>query len=390
VLLLANSASDAAQYYISPTGNDSHSGSFSQPWLTGQHAQGVVRPGDAVYFRAGTYTNPFSILTTAGTSNAPITFMAYPGEKPVWRVNGSSGLSPIVIDAGMDYYILDGLTITGGSECIRVMGANCIVQNCDLSGSWNSGLVVQYAGATNDIIRNCRVYNVSLMNFPRITHDWGGGISISRGANNCLVENCVAYLVHGEGILLANVNNGIVRNCICADTFKARYYADGINNLFEKNIGYSTPINDRLNSIVYGSPTSGAGFVVTTEGDDALGKTYNCMGLRGTRIINNLIVGGLNSCGIEVDKDGYSPTNYNFSQFFFVNNTFVNVGAEFSLISTAETNNFNPFGNNLHIANNLFLGVPISPYRIESIGPVTNTVDFGNNVHLFNNNTQMT
>src|SRR5712671_4633915 len=118
-LLLVNLASGGIQYYVSPTGNDSHSGASSQPWLTGQHAQGVVRPGDVVYFRAGTYTNAFSIQTTAGASNAPITFMAYPGEKPVWRVNNPTALSPIIIDADMDYYLLDGLTITGGSECIR-------------------------------------------------------------------------------------------------------------------------------------------------------------------------------------------------------------------------------------------------------------------------------
>jgi hypothetical protein len=85
VVLLIPIAARATDYYISPTGSDSNSGSQSAPWATINHADTVVSPGDTVHVEDGTYsvtcstTGYFSgaIHTqTSGTSSAHIRYIS--------------------------------------------------------------------------------------------------------------------------------------------------------------------------------------------------------------------------------------------------------------------------------------------------------------------------
>src|SRR4051812_46399945 len=59
-------------FFVSPAGSDANPGTTDQPWLTLQHAAGLVTGGDVVTVRAGTYAG-FQ-LTRIGTAGAPITF----------------------------------------------------------------------------------------------------------------------------------------------------------------------------------------------------------------------------------------------------------------------------------------------------------------------------
>jgi hypothetical protein len=65
----------ATDYYVSPSGNDTSSGSQSAPFLTIQKAANVATPGTTVHVLPGTYTNPVTI-NTSGTATAPITFIS--------------------------------------------------------------------------------------------------------------------------------------------------------------------------------------------------------------------------------------------------------------------------------------------------------------------------
>ena len=42
-------------YFVAPDGSDAHDGSIDNPWRTPQYAAGVVRAGDAVILREGSY-----------------------------------------------------------------------------------------------------------------------------------------------------------------------------------------------------------------------------------------------------------------------------------------------------------------------------------------------
>jgi hypothetical protein len=79
------------EYYLSPTGSDSNSGTLNSPWQTLTHALGQLGPGDILYLREGTYYESGIKTALQGTASAPITIQSYPGERAV-------------IDGGLPYF----------------------------------------------------------------------------------------------------------------------------------------------------------------------------------------------------------------------------------------------------------------------------------------------
>lgn len=76
-----------AQYFVATNGSDSAAGTQAAPWRTLTKAASTVQAGDTVWVRGGDYAGEGQIYigTRAGTPAAPITFSAYPGERPVAR-----------------------------------------------------------------------------------------------------------------------------------------------------------------------------------------------------------------------------------------------------------------------------------------------------------------
>ena len=85
----AQSAATGSVYYVSPNGNDSNLGTLNAPWRTIGHAvdNNVIKPGDLVYIRAGTYQE-YIKPEIPGAPGNPITYRNYPGETPV--ITGSN------------------------------------------------------------------------------------------------------------------------------------------------------------------------------------------------------------------------------------------------------------------------------------------------------------
>ena len=97
VLGLLASSAFASTYYVSTTGSDSNAGSLSSPFATLNKANAVVKAGDTVWIRGGTYyptdttylkSDAMSagiVLSTSGTSDDNrIHYLAYPSEQPVF------------------------------------------------------------------------------------------------------------------------------------------------------------------------------------------------------------------------------------------------------------------------------------------------------------------
>lgn len=80
-ILFVLPAALAADYYVSPSGSDSGTGTISSPWKSIQVAVNQVAAGDTIYLRAGTFSPTTNIqITKSGTSSAPITMTAYGSE----------------------------------------------------------------------------------------------------------------------------------------------------------------------------------------------------------------------------------------------------------------------------------------------------------------------
>lgn len=83
----------AGEIYVAPNGNDAHPGTKEQPLATLVRARDAVREAKGkakmpmnVLLRGGTYMlgEPLSLgPKDSGTADGPITYMAYPGEKPI-------------------------------------------------------------------------------------------------------------------------------------------------------------------------------------------------------------------------------------------------------------------------------------------------------------------
>ena len=62
LILLLVSGLDAANYYVSPTGNDSDDGlTIGTAWASIDNGNGMLLPGDTVFVLAGTYAGPVTI-----------------------------------------------------------------------------------------------------------------------------------------------------------------------------------------------------------------------------------------------------------------------------------------------------------------------------------------
>lgn len=114
VLGLLAQPAHCSNYYVSTSGNDTHSGTISSPWRTIQHAANSVKAGDTVYVRAGVYNEIVSIPSSGSASGGYITFSAYPGELATIDGAGLSipnGQWGLVTIETQSYIIVNGFEI---------------------------------------------------------------------------------------------------------------------------------------------------------------------------------------------------------------------------------------------------------------------------------------
>jgi hypothetical protein len=107
----------AADYYVSPAGDDGQAGSESQPWQTLTYATAQLGAGDTLHARGGNYTERLSIAGKNGTSTQAIVIRNYDGEIPV--INGSSiavpsgGRQGLVGFTDCSHLTFQGFEVTG-------------------------------------------------------------------------------------------------------------------------------------------------------------------------------------------------------------------------------------------------------------------------------------
>ena len=214
----------ATDYYLSPSGNDGNSGTFTSPWLTFNKAIPNLKPGETLYVRGGTYyQNGYHWIAPTGLANQPITIKAYGQEKPIFDGrNQNSDL--LVIKNSVAYIIIDGLTIQnyghpdwGGGAIFTQGGAHHItIRNCTFL---NNGLIQQahhiYIGAPGD---NIIVHNNFFKNETRAgggVHLWGKGSTFSK--TNIYIYNNIFIndywgVVAGDGVQNLHIYNNTFYN----------------------------------------------------------------------------------------------------------------------------------------------------------------------------------
>jgi len=161
----AGTGNNGRGLYVSMRGSDAAAGTRSAPWRTIEKALARARPGDTIYVRRGTYSG-WLTAARSGTSSAPITLAAYPGERPL---------------------LTGRLKITGSH--IRVRG---LVFHGQTRANRRDVLVYVSGGSDIEIAKN------------EIRRSWMSGVYIGPGKDVRIVGNHI----HSNGVH-ENLDHGI-------------------------------------------------------------------------------------------------------------------------------------------------------------------------------------
>ena len=300
-------------YFVSASGgSDAYGGtSDALAFKTLQKAANVVKPGDTVRVRAGTYSSGLNLFRHAGgTAAAPISFLADSGA--VITHSGTSGtnagLAGINIESTGGFFVIDGFTVRSDGSMTKAG--------------------IRSALSTNVVIRNCEVYGAPT------------GIFASR-SDNIVVEKNISHDNTGEhGIYVNGSRNYVIRG----------------NTTYGNNWnGIHTNVMDGVNQINSGG---------VIEGNVVRGNKLAGMDLTGMSdgvVRNNLVYGnGRHAVVLQNSNQNATVASHDVT---FVNNTFdarAGSSAYAIQLSAAATQ---PSGsgwtgndNNVTIFNNILIG----------------------------------
>jgi len=277
----SSSAQIGANYYVSPNGNDSNSGSLNSPWKTIQRAANLVKAGDTVYVRGGTYNETISI-TRSGSSNAGlrIIFKNYPGETPIVDATGKSvidGQSGVFDLANVSYVTIEGFDIKNFTT--------------NSTNNVPIGIYVWGAGSYVEILNNHISYikNTAKNDNANALGLLVAGTEVPASINNITISgNELDHLTLGSSESLSingNVEYWKVINNKVHDN----------NNIGIDAIGFEeTNPSDTYNQARDGLISGNLVYNITSYGNPAYGNDYAADGIYvdgGTRIVieNNII-----------------------------------------------------------------------------------------------------
>jgi len=195
ILILVNVAV-AKDLFVATDGDDFvtyANNDINNPWRTPEKAFYNAQPGDAVYFRSGTYNITSTIDTRGngdnGTAANPILFQNYYDES----VTFSSSLK-YVFKIQTEYYTVRGLNFIGSAPTWFDLGEDasadhftvedCTADMSSSSGGDNLGFVRVRSGADFATVQRCTIECA--------------GTDSANTNTNCL------YLVHAEGVKFLN------------------------------------------------------------------------------------------------------------------------------------------------------------------------------------------
>jgi len=230
---------NAANYYISPTGSDSNSGTIGSPWKTFGFAVPRLKPGDTLFLRDGTYDGSNSGFpnincgsnASNGTASQPITIKAE-NERRAYFHGTSTNLFVLT---NCSWYVVEGLR---------------------LSGPLNDQLtLILWDHVTDSTLRRNLFHDVNNTGANSHAFSAYAGNRLLLEENECynLTRHCLYLGLGGTNYSIVRRNYANSRNYAQAYTVLATFYP-GSNNTAENNIGenIATPVD--VQSGYAGSP----------------------------------------------------------------------------------------------------------------------------------------
>lgn len=194
--------------YVSNSGSDSNDGRTpDEPLRTLRKAAAVVRPGDVVWLRGGTYQASAN-FTRSGTAGAPIIFESHPEECAILDGGGAERGAGLRFD-GVSRNIIRNFVVRNSPDYGLFMyeSHNNLVSNLMVHNNGESGILSMLGNG------NVFSYLISYRNHDQPDGQDADGISISSGDNNH-IHSCITFGNSDDGVDTWRSTNTLVERCI--------------------------------------------------------------------------------------------------------------------------------------------------------------------------------
>jgi Secretion system C-terminal sorting domain/Right handed beta helix region len=373
-------------YYVSPTGNNSNSGtSVATAWQTVQHAANSATPNSIVNILAGTYNELVSI-NVSGTAGNPIVFKNYQNNVVIISGSGfTSSFSNLISINSKNFITIDGL----------------ILEN--LSAPFANGVLVVSnvgSGVENITLKNLKIRNISYTNIPDFAipapgdnahgiEIYGKGITELDVIKNILVSNCEIYnnrngysenlTVNGNVINFALVSNSIHDNTNIGIDVAGNFGASANptldharNGLISGNLTYNNVSPVANSSGIYCDGCQDTIIENNISHHNTLGITVGCEqnGTTDFVTVNNNLVYQNTYTGIQIG--GYTTTTSGIVNNATINNNtcfhndLTNLHGELIIAKV----------NNCTIFNNIFNSAGTLLFYVDNINPQNYTSNY--------------
>ncbi|MBU6179835.1 MAG: right-handed parallel beta-helix repeat-containing protein, partial [Verrucomicrobia bacterium] len=113
----------AADFHVSPSGDDGSPGTLAAPWRTVRKAASTVPAGSTVFLRGGIYRERVEIAVSGNAVDGPVVFRAFPGEEPVIDGTGLAfdpgGATALLAIRGRSHLRIEGITFRNHRSAVR-------------------------------------------------------------------------------------------------------------------------------------------------------------------------------------------------------------------------------------------------------------------------------
>lgn len=212
----------AADFFVSPQGNDANAGTAESPFASLNKAAAVVRPGQVIAVRGGVYeaSEPIAFRTN-GTADARITVSNYLGELPVIDASRLPA-DQWTVSQTASYWTVQGLEIRNSPNHAYVCRScqHNVFRRLSIHDSGNTALTLRDAGTVGNLVTDSDFYG----NHDTVDHGGSAdGLAIKNGSGaGNVVRNCRLHTNSGDGLDLSAFTDPVVVSSVWA-------YGNGVN-----------------------------------------------------------------------------------------------------------------------------------------------------------------
>ncbi len=196
----------AADYYLSPEGDDANEGTREAPWQSIERANEALEPGDTAIFLPGEYPGPIN-PANSGTADAPITYRS--AERRAARL--VRGETPEIISVtDREHIVIADFFVDGGTRTnwgTIADSHNITVEGCEMRSFFGGSFYIFMIRDSSQIRLLDNVFDrsngrcVDMVKLLRCTHVLFEGNSTARAGHNTLTISRSNYVVVRGNVL---------------------------------------------------------------------------------------------------------------------------------------------------------------------------------------------